>query len=114
MSEQPSIQDDLTFDHYQELAAQTAIYPEQHKTTYPLLGLIGEVGEFCNKYKKVLRDGKEFPMDDMVSELGDILWYVSAVATDEGISLGYIADKNLNKLFDRKERGVLGGSGDNR
>lgn len=104
----------LTIGYYQELAKQTAIYPEEHKVTYPLLGLTGEVGEFANKYKKVLRDGKEFSREDMASELGDILWYLSAIATDAGLDLEYIAEANLDKLGSRKERGVLGGSGDTR
>lgn len=102
------------FDIYQEKAATTAIYPDDAKLTYPLLGLIGEVGEFANKYKKVIRDNKDFSQDDMMSELGDILWYLSAVANDAKISLGYVATMNLRKLFDRQERGVLGGSGDTR
>lgn len=105
---------DLNFTDYQEKARETAIYPDEHKLTYPLLGLIGEVGEFANKYKKVLRDGRDFSIDDMASELGDILWYMSNLASDARIGLDYIANHNLNKLKDRQERGVLGGSGDNR
>lgn len=105
---------ELTFGEYQERARSTAIYPDQYRTTYPLLGLIGEVGEFANKYKKVLRDGSEFSVDDMASELGDILWYFSNLAFDERIDLAYIANHNLQKLEDRKNRGTLGGSGDNR
>jgi NTP pyrophosphatase (non-canonical NTP hydrolase) len=102
------------FAFYQEKASETAIYDPVYARTYPLLGLVGEVGEFANKYKKVLRDGKEFALDDMVSELGDILWYLSTLARDCGIGLDYIAAENLIKLSDRKERGVIGGSGDKR
>lgn len=101
-------------NHYQARAKETAIYPRDHAVTYPLLGLAGEVGEFCNKYKKVLRDGKPFDPQDQASELGDILWYIALVADDCGISLGSIAAENLRKLHDRQNRGVLGGSGDNR
>lgn len=105
---------ELTLGDYQEQARQTAIYPPEHAITYPLLGLTGEVGEFANKYKKVLRDGTPFDPDDMASELGDILWYFSQIAYDARLDLAYIANKNLDKLHDRMERGVLGGSGDNR
>lgn len=103
-----------TFNAYQKLAKETAIYPDTHKITYPLLGLVGEVGEFANKYKKVIRDGKVFHKDDMASELGDILWYLSAIASDAGLTLDAIAYANIAKLQDRQERNVLGGSGDNR
>jgi NTP pyrophosphatase (non-canonical NTP hydrolase) len=105
---------ELNFMDYQAQARQTAKYPTQYAILYPLLGLAGEVGEFCNKYKKVLRDGAEFDVEDMSSELGDVLWYLSQVAYDAGIDFSYVANKNLDKLFDRMNRGVIGGSGDNR
>jgi NTP pyrophosphatase (non-canonical NTP hydrolase) len=102
------------FNIYQAVARDTAIYPPEEAITYPLLGLVGEVGEFANKYKKVIRDGKEFPREDMASELGDILWYLANLAYDCDLNLNHIAQKNLDKLGDRKIRGVLGGSGDTR
>lgn len=104
----------MDFNTYQARANKTAIYPDSARVTYPLLGLIGEVGEFANKYKKVIRDGKIFTKDDMESELGDILWYINALASDAGLSLERIAELNIQKLRDRQKRGVLGGSGDNR
>jgi NTP pyrophosphatase (non-canonical NTP hydrolase) len=105
---------ELNFGDYQEQARKTAIYPSSYKRIYPTLGLVGEVGEFAQKIKKEMRDGTEFTTDDAASELGDILWYVANIAYDFGLDLSYIANKNLDKLADRKERGVLGGSGDNR
>lgn len=102
------------FDIYQELAVSTAIYDPSDRETYPLLGLFGEVGEYANKYKKVLRDGKIFNPMDKVAELGDILWYLANLANDANISLADVAAYNVNKLQDRARRDVLGGSGDNR
>lgn len=102
------------FDVYQANAARTAIYPDDSKVTYPTFGAIGELGEFCNKYKKVIRDGAELDLEDATKELGDALWYISAIASDLGVSLGYIASGNLLKLADRSNRGVIGGSGDDR
>ena len=104
----------MDFNKYQEQAITTAIYPKEERITYPLLGLIGEVGEFANKYKKVLRDGKPFTHADKRSELGDILWYLNALIEDCDLTFNEVAHYNLTKLFDRQERGVLGGSGDNR
>lgn len=102
------------FDLYQLEASKTAIYPEEVRILYPSLGLAGEVGELCNKIKKHYRDGTPLDRDDLAKELGDVLWYVSALATDLKISLGYSATENLAKLADRQNRGVLGGSGDER
>ena len=101
-------------DTYQEKAVETAIYDPDHAVTYPLIGLVGEVGEFANKYKKVLRDGAHFTTQDATAELGDILWYIANLANDLDISLSDVAYYNVRKLRDRQARGVLGGSGDER
>jgi NTP pyrophosphatase (non-canonical NTP hydrolase) len=105
---------ELTLRWYDTCARSTAIYPTDKAITYPLLGLIGEVGEFANKFKKVLRDGAEFTQEDMLAELGDVLWYVSNLAQDAGLSLNDVAEHNIKKLLDRQNRGVLGGAGDTR
>jgi len=85
---------------------------------YTSLGLAGESGEFCEKVKKLLRDGQGVITDErrltMAQELGDILWYVAQAAKQIGFDLEAIANINMNKLLDRKDRGVLGGSGDSR
>lgn len=102
------------FDDYQEAASKTAIYPAEVKVMYPTLGLAGEVGELCNKIKKHYRDGTPLDREDLAKELGDVVWYIAALASDLGVSLGYVATQNLKKLADRQNRGVLGGSGDER
>ena len=50
----------------------------------------------------------------MASEIGDVLWYCARLASELDLSLSQIAEDNMKKLLDRKERGVIGGSGDNR
>ena len=106
------------FNSYQRSATKTAIYPPEHKILYPALGLAGEAGEVANKVKKVMRDGVENQPDNwreqIASEIGDVLWYCAALATDLNVSLGMIASLNEKKLQDRYERGKLNGSGDNR
>ncbi len=84
---------------------------------YTSLGLAGEVGELCDKIKdRFDNNGQEESLnkDDMIGELGDILWYVANVAKELDISLDEVAEKNIEKLFSRKERGVIAGDGDNR
>lgn len=103
-----------TFNEYQTFVKSIAMYPESARIFYPCLGLAGEVGEVCEKVKKNIRDGRILDKEDLTKELGDVLWYLSAVALDLGISLQDIAETNINKLTSRKERGVLQGSGDNR
>lgn len=106
------------FNSYQRSAAGTAIYPDNYKILYPALGLAGEAGEVANKVKKIVRDGPEnMPKDwreQLASEIGDVLWYCAALASDLNLTLGQIAGQNLNKLAQRKEANTLSGSGDKR
>lgn len=111
------------FDVYQLVTADTAIYPgagegDIEALTYTALGLTGEAGEIANKVKKILRDsGGEVSSEvrkDLSKELGDVLWYLTRLADEIGYSLHQIAQENVDKLNSRKQRGVLGGSGDNR
>lgn len=105
-------------NEYQSLAAETAIYNSDLNIVYPALGLTGEAGEVSDKVKKVLRDKSGVFSDtdklETAKELGDVLWYVAIMARDLGYALQDVADMNINKLNSRKQRGVLGGSGDNR
>ena len=102
----------MTFDEYQEFARLTAVYPEDVKVVYPTLGLCGEAGEVAEKIKKHMRDGRS--LVGVGLELGDVLWYISALADDLGITLEEIAQANIDKLASRMNRGKLGGSGDER
>ena len=102
----------MTFDEYQEFARSTVIYPEDVKVVYPTLGLCGEAGEVAEKIKKHMRDGRS--LVGVGLELGDVLWYISALADDLGTTLEEIAQANVDKLASRMERGKLGGSGDER
>lgn len=104
----------LTFNDYQVFAKATAIYPAKHAIVYPALGLAGEAGEVTEKVKKWLRGDRELDKESLAKELGDVLWYLSALAEDLGITLEQIAQANVNKLLDRQDRGVLKGDGDNR
>lgn len=108
-----------TFDEYQDESKKTAKYPViGHKIIYPTLGLLGETGEIAEKVKKMFRDrdgelsGEE--RDLLKKELGDVLWYLSQLATELDITLSDIATDNLAKLKDRASRGVIHGSGDTR
>lgn len=69
----------------------------------PLLGLAGEAGELLDEYKKHLRDGKAHRLfrEHISDELGDLLWYVSNVASKFGLDLNAIAEANLQKVADR-------------
>ena len=89
----------MTFDEYQKQSKETAIY--EHPIIYTTLGLCGESGEVAEKVKKHLRDGSS--LDELKKELGDVLWYISAIASDLKLSLDDIAETNISKLTSRLE-----------
>jgi len=78
------------------------------------LGLVGEAGEVAEKVKKYLRDNTEVSQKDIVKELGDVLFYTTALANYFYSNLPEVMEVNMDKLNDRAKRGVISGSGDNR
>lgn len=109
----------MTFEEYQKLSRKTALYPNAGSNfVYPTLGLAGEAGEVAEKIKKVIRDKNSIVSEEtkieIAKELGDVLWYVTQIAAELGLSLDSIADSNIKKLYSRFDRGALGGDGDNR
>jgi NTP pyrophosphatase (non-canonical NTP hydrolase) len=110
-----------SFSFYQGETRKTAIYPSETQLDaliYCALGLGSEASEVCGKVKKLIRDnGYELSADvksSIMDEMGDTLWYISELANSLDVSLETIALRNLRKLNDRKQRGVLQGSGDER
>jgi NTP pyrophosphatase (non-canonical NTP hydrolase) len=105
---------ELTLNQYQDGAEKTAVYPTKHALEYLTLGLSSEVGELNGKVAKYYRKDGVYPRAEVLDELGDVLWFVSELARVHNTSLQVLAEKNLSKLADRQERGVLKGNGDNR
>jgi NTP pyrophosphatase (non-canonical NTP hydrolase) len=110
----------VNFNEYQYKANQTALYPDAGRgslaaLSYVSLGLAGEAGEIANKIKKLLRDGDTPEKRKAISkEIGDCQWYLSQLCTELDTPLDYVASQNIDKLADRKERGVIQGNGDTR
>lgn len=118
----------MKFSEYQDYAAYTAVYPGRGEIlglAYAALGAANEAGEVAGKVKKLLRDaGGELDAeraDAILAEVGDVLWYLAEVVSNvnqlhpgKPKSLGDVAQGNVDKLLDRKSRGVIKGDGDNR
>lgn len=107
----------MNFGEYEYQATEFARYPEKVGLFYTALGLAGEAGEYADKIKKVIRDHDSDPSvlrDDLIAELGDVLWYLQECARQLNVSLEEVAVRNINKLSSRLVRNVLHGSGDNR
>lgn len=117
----------MNLNDYQKEASTTDSFGENkldevlaHDPAYvaKVLGLVGESGEVAEKFKKIIRDkgGKisEADKQEVIKELGDVLWYVALIAKYLGSELEEVATINLDKLSSRKSRKVIKGSGDNR
>lgn len=110
----------MTFDDYQKKASKTnTIDPKSQAALYYFaLGLNGEAGEVAELLKKLIRnhdgDMSHLNMEHYTKELGDVLWYLSMLATQVGLSLDNIASTNIAKLADRESRNVIKSTGNNR
>ena len=113
MQDNLAIAEVMTADFYEARANNTAIFPKEKALEYLALGLTSEAGEVAGKVKKIIRDGKG-NKEAIAYEIGDVLWYCAVLASELGVSLNTIMQKNLEKLHGRKERGTLAGSGDSR
>lgn len=111
-----------TFRQYQENAKKTDLIDDVEgldpKWVYYVLGLNGEVGELTEKAKKVFRDNKGMLTatfrTSLVSEAGDILWYLTRLMNYLGIDMVEVASYNVAKLQMRMENDTLHGDGDDR
>ena len=123
---QKEIDNMIDMDNYQTESLKTAVYPAGQGKLYTVLGLANEAGEVAGVVKKIIRqdvylssclteeENDRMNQEKIKAELGDVLWYLAAVAKEYNLKLSDVAQYNMDKLKDRAERGVLRGSGDNR
>jgi NTP pyrophosphatase (non-canonical NTP hydrolase) len=93
---------DLSLNEYQRRAILTDVLPKtgsEEDLVLPLLGIVGEVGGLASEWKKRNRDGTGYRAfgESVREELGDALWYIAALASRVDLSLGEIAQSNLDK-----------------
>ena len=97
----------MTLNEYQALAQRTARHdlPTKCHLSNGVLGLAGETGEVCDLVKKhFYQDGREI-RDDLIDELGDVLWYIAETASAIGVQMDDIAQHNVDKLKRRYPEG---------
>ena len=107
----------MTPNEYEKAISKFDKYPEKWKPLIYIAGLCGESGEISDKLKKIIRDkdGKfEIRDEEILNELGDVLWYIVRLGSWFGYSFDEIIIANHEKLKSRWERKKIGGSGDRR
>ncbi|WP_083444710.1 nucleoside triphosphate pyrophosphohydrolase family protein [Herbaspirillum rhizosphaerae] len=97
--------DALTFAMYQAGVENT---DETKKTTASLLGLVGEIGDLHSIFKRMLvQQGYPTFKQELIEEIGDVLWYVASLASRHDLSLQEIAEGNLTKAHQFFDSGGL-------
>ena len=102
----------MQLSEYQRKAMET-ILPQSFCLEYLVSGLAGEVGEVASLYAKSVRDGT-LQRENLIRELGDVLWFVAVLSEFMQEDLSQVAAKNVEKLRLRKQMNTIQGSGDYR
>jgi NTP pyrophosphatase (non-canonical NTP hydrolase) len=90
----------MKFEDYQSHVSRTMNHEASNKEALSnySMGLAGESGEVLEALKKHLYHGHELDYSDMEKELGDVLWYLTAIANELCIDLDEVANRNVRKL----------------
>lgn len=106
-----------SFLEYEEFVKKTKD-PICNDILYLTTAMCGEAGEVADKVKKIYRDHEgivdSVAAQEIAAELGDTLWYLTALAVKLQVPLWSIAKCNMDKINRRITMGTLHGKGDYR
>ena len=105
--------DENFYDNYAAFVESMVITEGDDRLFENTLGLVGEAGEVAEKIKKIVRDGNT-DLEAVQKELGDVIFYWTALHGALGLDPEDTIGRNIDKLSARKERGTIRGNGDNR
>lgn len=98
----------MNTNDYQRLAGRTLIDgPDTDYTdaeimlVWNALGLAGEAGEVADTIKKAVFHRHPFDRDEVIKELGDVLWYVAALCSKLDVPMSEVMERNIAKLIKR-------------
>ena len=69
------------------------------------MGLAGETGETVDIFKKHIYQGKDLDINDVIEEIGDILWYIANLCNVNKITMKECMESNVEKLRKRYPNG---------
>jgi len=94
------------FNEYAQLAMRTVgVGSDEEMVRNGIYGVIGEFGELVELIKKHQDQGHPINLTKVTEELGDVLWYLTEIATAFHLPLALIACKNIYKLESRYPQG---------
>jgi NTP pyrophosphatase (non-canonical NTP hydrolase) len=97
----------LEFEQYQKEMKRTAsdLSYKAENLALGAMGIAGEAGEVADYIKKIIFHKHEMSTEKLALELGDVLWYISYLASVIGYDLDQIAEMNIEKLRKRYPKG---------
>ena len=104
----------MTLEEYQAAVDMFDCHPEDAKLYAHALGLCEEAGEVAGKLCKAHRKQAEHDRDDLIMELGDVIWRTVALCNFLEVSMRDVMKANFDKLTARKAAGTIIGEGDHR
>ena len=90
----------MNLGEYRKQAARTLtqLGSEEKDVQHMLFGMMTELGELVDTYKKHYAYGKNLDMINIMEEMGDIMWYWAGLCTITGINPEYALHVNIKKL----------------
>jgi NTP pyrophosphatase (non-canonical NTP hydrolase) len=73
----------------------------EHRKIHAILGMMTELGEFSDPFKKFIYYGKPIDRTNAIEELGDLLWYVAIAANALNTTISEVQRVNIEKLSKR-------------
>lgn len=99
---------EVTMNDYQMAALRTAkVFSQKTFNTYEMdalhaaLGVGSDAGELQDAIKKHLIYGKPLDVDNVIEEIGDVLWFLALMSHAVGMNLEQMAVANIEKLKKR-------------
>lgn len=95
----------MEFNEYQKAAKRT-LYGNEQVLTNCALGLAGEAGQVVDLIKNYTFRSKKLDRQELIHEMGDVLWYLSQIAEWADIPFDEVARENITELNHRYPSGV--------
>jgi NTP pyrophosphatase (non-canonical NTP hydrolase) len=96
----------MNLNDYQTAALHTAMEKSPREIIeYCAHGLSGEAGEVSEIIKKHYYHGHDLSPQQLMDEIGDVMWYAAVLSYALGFTIEYVAERNLAKLAKRYPEG---------
>lgn len=90
----------MEFNEYQSLANRT-LHGNEQVLTNCALGLASEAGQVLEVIRNYTFENHQMDQEELIKEMGDVLWYLSQIAEWANIPFEEVAKQNIDMLQQR-------------